>query len=67
MDLIRNDLNQISEPGTVQVPHLMAVESYTTVHQLVTTVKGKLRNGLTAVDAVMRSFPPGKSQYHFLI
>ncbi|EGF83471.1 hypothetical protein BATDEDRAFT_34218 [Batrachochytrium dendrobatidis JAM81] len=59
VDLIRNDLNQISEPQTVHVPHLMVVESYATVHQLVSTVKGKLRSDLNAVDAVMRTFPPG--------
>ena len=49
----------ISEPETVHVPALMVVESYATVHQLVTTVKGKLRRNLSAVDAVMRCFPPG--------
>ncbi|KAH6580795.1 hypothetical protein BASA50_011276 [Batrachochytrium salamandrivorans] len=59
VDLIRNDLNQISEPRTVNVPHLMVVESYATVHQLVSTIRGKLRADLGAVDAVMRTFPPG--------
>ncbi|KAI8921085.1 ADC synthase [Powellomyces hirtus] len=59
VDLIRNDLNMISEPRSVCVPALMVVESYATVHQLVTTVEGKLRRGLNAVDAIMHSFPPG--------
>ncbi|KAJ3305847.1 hypothetical protein HDV03_000956 [Kappamyces sp. JEL0829] len=59
VDLIRNDLNQISLPNSVHVPALMAVESYATVHQLVTTVASTLRPELTAVDAIMRSFPPG--------
>ncbi|KAJ3289067.1 hypothetical protein HK104_007762, partial [Borealophlyctis nickersoniae] len=59
VDLIRNDLNLISEPQSVHVPALMQVESYATVHQLVSTIRGKLRGDLTAVDAVMRSFPPG--------
>ncbi|KAJ3189290.1 hypothetical protein HDU85_002918 [Gaertneriomyces sp. JEL0708] len=59
VDLIRNDLNIISAPSTVSVPSLMKVESYATVHQLVTTVQGKLRGDLDAVDAVMHSFPPG--------
>jgi para-aminobenzoate synthetase len=52
-------LNQISENDSVDVPHLMVVESYATVHQLVSTVVSTLRPEMTAVDAVMRSFPPG--------
>ena len=59
VDLIRNDLNQISRLDSVHVPALMVVESYATVHQLVTTVASTLRTELSPVDAVMRSFPPG--------
>jgi len=59
VDLIRNDLTQICQPNTVQVPYLMRVESYETVHQLVTTVRGQLREGLDCVKAIKGCFPPG--------
>jgi aminodeoxychorismate synthase component I len=59
VDLIRNDLGRVSVPGTVQVPQLMVVESYQTVHQLVTTVRGRLRPDVDALDAVRACFPPG--------
>ncbi len=59
VDLIRNDLGRVSETGTVQVPRLMAVESYATVHQLVTTVRGRLRPDVDVLEAVRACFPPG--------
>ncbi|WP_202869263.1 aminodeoxychorismate synthase component I [Kribbella antibiotica] len=59
VDLIRNDLGRVSEPGSVQVPQLMQVETYRTVHQLVTTVRGRLRSDVSVLDAVRACFPPG--------
>ncbi|KAI8618795.1 ADC synthase [Chytriomyces sp. MP71] len=59
VDLIRNDLNLISVPNSVHVPFLMHVESYATVHQLVSTIRCTLKPGLTPLDAVRSSFPPG--------
>jgi aminodeoxychorismate synthase component I len=59
VDLIRNDLSRVARPGTVHVPQLMQVETYRSVHQLVTTVRAQLRPGVSAVDAVRACFPPG--------
>ncbi|KAJ9095986.1 hypothetical protein QFC21_005349 [Naganishia friedmannii] len=60
VDLIRSDLQSCCTPHSVQVPKLIALETYETVHQLVTTVRGQLLEGVSEIEAVKRSFPPGK-------
>ena len=59
VDLLRNDLSRVCTPGTVTVPKLMQVESYATVHQLVSTITGQLQPGASLISAIRATFPPG--------
>ncbi len=59
VDLMRNDIGRIAQIGTVTVPSLLAVESYAHVHQLVSTVRARLAEGIHPADAIAACFPAG--------
>ena len=59
VDLMRNDLARVAEPGSVRVEAPFAVETYPTVHQMVTTVHARLKPGANARDLVRAIFPCG--------
>ncbi|MGA8745521.1 MAG: anthranilate synthase component I family protein [Solirubrobacterales bacterium] len=59
VDLLRNDLGIVCEYGTIEVAQLMEVETYETVHQLVSAVRGRLRDRVGATECVRACFPPG--------
>ncbi len=59
VDLGRNDIGRVSEPGTVKVTQLMDIERYSHVMHLVSHVQGRLKTGLSQFDALRACFPAG--------
>ncbi len=59
VDLMRNDLSRIAESGTVEVPDLFKVETYNSLHQMISVVRAKQIEGLPLIDQMRALFPPG--------
>ena len=59
VDLMRNDLSRVARPGSVQVEKLFALESFATVHHLVSTVVGVAQAGAGPAEILAATFPPG--------
>ncbi|ORU89767.1 MAG: anthranilate synthase [Cycloclasticus sp. symbiont of Poecilosclerida sp. M] len=59
LDLIRNDLGRICEAGTIKLDESMLIESYATVHHIVSNICGKLQTGVKATDIIRAVFPGG--------
>jgi para-aminobenzoate synthetase component 1 len=59
VDLLRNDLGRVCTPGSIHVPSLCAIESFTTVHHLVSTIRGQLAPRRDSLDLLQACFPGG--------
>ncbi|MCW1248894.1 aminodeoxychorismate synthase component I [Acaricomes phytoseiuli] len=59
VDLMRNDLSRFAQPGSLRVSRLCAIESYTTVHQMVSSIEAVLEPGTSRAEVVAAAFPAG--------
>ena len=59
VDLLRNDLVRSADPATLSVTRLCAIETYATVHQMVSTIEARLRPGASRAEAIALAFPAG--------
>jgi para-aminobenzoate synthetase component 1 len=59
VDLLRNDFGRSCKPGSIRVKQLFELQSFATVHHLVSSIRGKLRSGLHPLDALRHCFPGG--------
>ena len=59
VDLLRNDLSRICEPGSVEVPELFSIESYETVHQMTSLIRGQVVEGMGLSEIFRALFPCG--------
>lgn len=59
VDLLRNDIGRVAQPGSVKVPELFVVEPFPAVHHLVSTVRARLKAGLNGSDLLRACFPGG--------
>ncbi|MEX1136428.1 MAG: aminodeoxychorismate synthase component I [Balneolales bacterium] len=59
VDLVRNDLSRISRPGSVQVEKLYQLQTFNTLHQMVSTITAEMDDETDALDAIRACFPMG--------
>jgi para-aminobenzoate synthetase component 1 len=59
VDLLRNDVSRVAVPGSVRVPTLNSLESFASVHHLVSVIEGRLQPGLGAIDLLRAALPGG--------
>lgn len=59
VDLLRNDLSRVAQPGSVRTPRLFDIESYPTVHQMTSTITARMRDDVDTIDIIHALFPCG--------